>query len=714
MDKTLNLQRPPLILALGLLPFLVFWPLTVGLSTLARGDFLEQNYPLRLYAARTWAGGALPFWDPHINGGQPSLADFLTCALYPPNVLTELLSLPWGFPPRALELEVLVHLSMAGIFTFLYAREILDSDLGAFVAGIIFALGGYATSYPMEQNHILESAVWLPLILLFIERAFRRGNLLYYVGAGLWLGICLLAGHPQTALYMVFCFGFYWLWHFLTCRRWGHVLGMVYLAVTALAVSLPQLLPFLELASLSTRATMAYSTSAAGLAPRELWALLAPVHAGNSGLYVSLAALVLAPLGMALPRRRQILACWAAMAILAVVFALGDRGPLYPIMHDLVPGLGLVRQQERMLVVFSLAMAILAGAGITALLDSPQARRVAAVGLILASLCSAILAFQQRALPEPVLNVLPRILAILGLTAAALLWLAARTRRALAAGLLTALILADLWTAPVHTALADNRPAQTPSADAVTALLQKAALEGPAFRVSSEGLLPGDGNAGIFFGLEDLVGSTPMMLTTFYDLIQDVPEFTWWHLANVRYVLTRRTLTHGALALVQDRGDARLYELYGRLPRAWMVHQASTVASPAQARQALQDPSFPADLRAVVENGPAVSSPAQPQPVSITRLTAGSMRLQARADAPGYLLISQNYYPGWFALVDGRLAPVYRANGWQPAIYLTPGSHSVTFQYVPLPFLAGLLFSLTCVVALLLALRRWPAVVPSP
>lgn len=701
-----------ILLSLAVLPFLVFLPLTLGQATLARGDYLEQNYPLRLFAAQTWASGAIPFWDPHINGGQPALADFLTCTLYPPQLLTEFLSLPWGFPPRAMEFEVLAHLSLAGIFTFLFVRKLLGSDLAGVGAAFVYALGGYATSYPMEQNHILESATWLPLILLFVEMAFRDGKVMWYVGAGMWLGLCLLAGHPQTAMYMVICLGLFWLWRLATHRLAVHLLGPVYLGLTAGAIAMPQIAPFVELAGLSTRSAMAYATSAAGLAPKELWALLAPVQAGNSGLYVGLFALALAPLGFVLPRLRRELFFWAALAALAVLFALGSQGPIFPALYGLIPGLGLVRQQERMLVVFSLAVGVLAGGGLQALAE--RGRIAAAAGLVLVAVVGAGLFAAQSSLPAAVVDVAPRLAMIAG-AGAALLAVAALlpARGRVAAVAVLGLLLLDLWTAPVHTAVEPGRGATTPAPDGITKfLLARVAEPGPLFRVSSEGLLPGDGNAGIFFDLEDLVGSTPMTLATYYDMMQEVPELTWWRMMDVRYVVTRRTITHGALALVMQQVGLNLYELYGRMPRAWLVHRAAVVDSPAEARAALKAADFAPQSTAVVEGGIEISDAAIPSQVRVSEIGPTTMRLQVQSAAEGYVLIGQNYYPGWTAYVDGRPADVLRANGWQPAIPVSPGAHSITFFYFPGSFLAGLLLSLGCVGLLAFGLARLPREAP--
>ncbi len=704
-------RRPAAILiGLAILPFLVFLPLALGQATLARGGFLEQNYPLRLFAAQTWASGIVPLWDPHINGGQPALADFLTCALYPPQLLTEFLSLPWGFPPRAMEFEALAHLSLAGIFVYLLVRKLLGSDLAGVGAAFVYVLGGYATSYPMEQTHIFEAATWLPLILLFVEMAFRDGKVLWYVGAGIWLGLCLLAGHPQTAMYIVMCLGLFWLWRLASHRHVIHYIGPVYLGLAAATIALPQIVPFAEFATLSTRNTMSYATSAVGMAPAELWALLAPVQASNSGLYVGLPALALAPLGFLLPRLRRDLAFWALLAALAVLFALGGQGPVFPTLHSLIPGLGLVRQQERMLLVFSLAMGVLAGGGLQALAE--RGRLAAATGLALIGVVVGALVAVQSTIPPAVLAVAPRLVIVVAAGAICLaVAVLAPSRGRIAALAVLAVLLADLWTSSTHTAVALDRVAATPAPDDITRFLQARDSErGPAFRISSEGLLPGGGNAGILFGLEDLVGSTPMMLNTYHDVMQEAPELTWWRMMNVRYVVTRRTLTQGALSLVQQQGEVNLYELWSRLPRAWLVHRSTAVRSPAEARLVVKDAGFAPERVAVVEGGEDLSSPVTPGKVRLSEIGPTFMRLQLQSGADGYVLVSQNYYPGWIALVDGRPVSVLRANGWQPAIPVSPGAHSIILLYFPGSFLAGLALSLLCAGLLFLGFARWPRV----
>ena len=153
----------------------------------------------------------------------------------------------------------------------------------------------------------------------------------------------------------------------------------------------------------------------------------------------------------------------------------------------------------------------------------------------------------------------------------------------------------------------------------------------------------------------------------------------------------------------------RLYELYGWQARAWFVQRATGVRSTAAALDLVSAADFPTDRRAAIEHGPSVSGPDVATPVRVSRLENGSLRQQVNTTGPGDLLISHDDYPTWMAWVDARMAPVYRANGWQPAVYLIAGAHSILFSYLPLSLLAGLALSLVCFGVLMVLLRRAPA-----
>ncbi|HEV2122165.1 MAG TPA: YfhO family protein, partial [Chloroflexota bacterium] len=93
--------------------------------------------------------------------------------------------------------------------------------------------------------------------------------------------------------------------------------------------------------------------------------------------------------------------------------------------------------------------------------------------------------------------------------------------------------------------------------------------------------------------------------------------------------------------------------------------------------------------------------PALNPPLAWARIVfdAGSeTRIQAFAPSGGFLVLSDSYYPGWQAYVDGERVPLCRANFLFRAVPLSPGAHEVTFRYAPLSFSIGL--TLTCLALL--------------
>ena len=61
---------------------------------------------------------------------------------------------------------------------------------------------------------------------------------------------------------------------------------------------------------------------------------------------------------------------------------------------------------------------------------------------------------------------------------------------------------------------------------------------------------------------------------------------------------------------------------------------------------------------------------------------------------PGWLVISDTWYPGWRAWLDGEPAELYRADYLFRAVHVPPGEHTIRMAYVPLSFFAGLVVSL--------------------
>jgi hypothetical protein len=135
-----------------------------------------------------------------------------------------------------------------------------------------------------------------------------------------------------------------------------------------------------------------------------------------------------------------------------------------------------------------------------------------------------------------------------------------------------------------------------------------------------------------------------------------------------------------------------VYENKNPLPRAFIVHQARTIASEEEALNLMRSPAF--DLAGEVllvdeeamETGPAGAESS----ARIMSYEPEQVRIHASLDSPGYLMLTDAYYPGWEAEVDGAPAPIERADLYFRAVYLTPGTHEISFTYAPSSTRVGL------------------------
>ncbi len=304
-------------------------------------------------------------------------------------------------------------------------------------------------------------------------------------------------------------------------------------------------------------------------------------------------------------------------------------------------------------------------------------------------------------------------LAWLGLSVAALLTVAlvsARIRRAedIAPWLIGLLIAVDLFGA--HPGLGTVQAAGSPYPDWPIIKLVQDDSQTP-FRVSSEGLLPADGNEGLIYHLEDVVGSTPLEFSLFNDINlaeqrHDITELQRFALLNVRYLFTKRTFPPNApLKLLGSQGDVHLYLLNPDLlyPRAWMVYQAVTAPAGAIFKTVGDT-----DIRkiAVFPEGTQLQPMAGGASATVqsTEAPNGNLSIQTASDATGMLVVSLLPFPGWQATVDGKQTPILSANGAMSAVTVPSGSHTVTFRFDPPSFHAGLLVTLVSVAAIILAL----------
>jgi hypothetical protein len=193
-----------IILVLLSLVLLFFWRAAFLGEVFYFLDNAVLNFPIRSFFAQNLKRFRLPLWCPYIYSGFPLFAEGQAGPLYPPNLILYILLPPW----LAYSYNAILHYFLAGLFMYLFLRVLSLQRISSFIGALAFMLSGFIVTHLLHINH-LNTAVWLPLILFFMERGFKTGRRLNFVYAGLALGAQFLAGGFQTSLYILLALALY-------------------------------------------------------------------------------------------------------------------------------------------------------------------------------------------------------------------------------------------------------------------------------------------------------------------------------------------------------------------------------------------------------------------------------------------------------------------------------------------------------------------------
>ena len=163
------------------------------------------------------------------------------------------------------------------------------------------------------------------------------------------------------------------------------------------------------------------------------------------------------------------------------------------------------------------------------------------------------------------------------------------------------------------------------------------------------------------------------------------------NMLSLKYLILARPLPRDAQGVreIPQAGRIRLYENTDALPRAFVVHEFTTRPNPQSALAALQQ--IVARKVAVLEPRQALAVPPLPPPgprtkhppVVFEEYSPERIVMRVETPLPGLLILSDLYYPGWRATVQGQPAPIQRANYLLRAIPVNAGEQRVELTYSP-------------------------------
>jgi hypothetical protein len=699
-----------ILLALVFAPTLVHPGYLLYPRTGEATDLTITHWPAVAYNVRSWRQThQVPLWRNSIASGGPWAANPQSWLFYPPAWLFFFLPINTTF-----NYLLLAHLLLAALGTYAFGRRALGlKPPGAAMAGLAFALSPWLSGQ-LAAGHvnIVLALAWLPVALLGAHwggTSNRSGGAL--LAGAAWAAAVL--NHAQMAAFIAMLTVCWFLFITFGSRkgpskhRRAVQLGLM--SVVALLLSAALLVPLAEALPYLNRTAMTVSEAGVfSLTWPQLFTTIIPTYGGEPEqlIYLGIPVVILAIAGLVLNRDRatRFLACVAALAAL---FALGTHGPLFPLLARLVPGISWLRVPPRAWLLVAFGVALLAGRGLDALIRRPgttQSRRQVTVIVMATLTVGLILGLGLGFLFHPTPPAAWSLAALSMLTGAALLCgIRLELKSQHLALTLLLLVTADLglvraaWTQMRSPADAFAWGAQT-----ATYLATK---PGPVRIYSPSYSLPqhtamlhdlslADGvdpfqlaDYAAFLSLAggyDADGYSPTLPPSL-DATGARPDAALLGLLNVGYVASSFPIQVDGLTPLAQIDRTFIYLNEQALPRAFVVLQ----------------PRVSGDI--------VLERPIDAAPASIVTYTPNQIIVKAALDTSGLLVLSEMWYPGWHARVDGSEVPIQRVERLLRGVYLDVGVHTVTFEYRPWTVRVGLAISGCTALALLLgfAHRAW-------
>jgi hypothetical protein len=439
----------------------------------------------------------------------------------------------------------------------------------------------------------------------------------------------------------------------------------------------------------------------------------------------------------------------AALGVLALLFLLvsfGGHTPFYYLWYEVMPMMKKVRAPGMAFFLVALPVAAFAGLGTDRLVRGEVTRRellVPLAALAVLALLGAIgvLEAVATALASPdradrvVANASAlqrgalRLLLVV-LVGGAALWAVwqGRLRRAGATAALAVVLVADMWSIDRLFFEFRGPASEIFRDDQVTAKLR---AERKPFRVLDVGVY--QGSYLMAHDIQTMLGYHGQEVRFYDELMggknqwRNVGSPALLDLLSVRYLLLPAaqpvpgyhqvlgpvTTTPGTTAVLFERDTAPAYVRV--LPGAAKLPEDQVVPTVIDARFPYGSIALYSDTASGVSPEPIRGGQA-PAPVSVTPTLAawapGEMRitLAGAATKASYLIVGETWYPDWHATIDGKAAPVLRADHALLSVVLPPGAREVTLQFASAAYRRGQLVTLLAALVTLglLTARWWP------
>ncbi len=677
-------------------------------------DPFRQQYPWRKLSLNLLSSGNLPLWNPYSFTGTPLLANFQTGVFYPLNIIYLISPFLQGW-----SIQVLLQTVLLSFFTFLYLRFLKLNLFSQVFGSLTISFCGFVVAW-YEWNTVIQTFLWLPVLLLSIEKILIHQNkkrLIWSIIFVFSLTSSFLAGHTQVFFYislMVFSYFILKIWHYK--NKIKIITLFVLLFIIFLILTFIQWYPFLHFVTLSARTLDQQDWHKAGwfIPWQNLIQYLAPDYFGNPTTlnywgvwnygefvgYIGISPLFFALLGFTNIKNWYV-KFFSTWTLVGLLFALPSVISFLP--YQLAVPVISTSQPTRLNSLIDFSLIMLAAFGMEMFINGKSKKiYLPVLIMILFTIVMVFFTFVKHIVPATDLSVTEHNLylpvGLITLNIFIILTSHLFIKQKYIFLIVIALILItsfDLLRFADKFLSFTNKVYVYPST-AVLKFLQSN-IGNYRYTTDNNMIMPPD--ISVMYGLQSIDGYDPLYLKNYGQLIARNIGYKKYqtklpfnriftaepitpslrNFLGVKYILSlNKTLNSPGLQKVYNDGYTYVYQNKNVFPRAFMVSKVINTKT--------ENEDLSTTLQVNLLNNAVINDSKFKQQnilkgkVKIETYTANKIILITKNAHPGFVVLTDSYYPTWQVYIDGKQAKIYRTDYNYRGVLVPAGTHTLEYK----------------------------------
>jgi len=712
----------------------------------AMPDVITQIYPWKHFTIETLKSGQIPLWNPYSFSGTPHLANYQSAVLSPFNFL---FFLPAGGQSTlsfidAWSILILLQPLLAGLFMYLLIRALNFTRLISLTSSFSFMFCGFITVW-MGYGTLGYAILFLPLGIYAIEKFCQVRKIKFLVLLSFTIPLSFFSGHFQISAYFLAVIILFAIYKSIVNKNVFNFLYLMLYIFFGILLSLPQLLPSIELYSKTLRSSLFQLQEA--IPWQYFITFIAPDFFGNPVTrndwfghyaewngYIGVLPLILAIYGLTNKKKAQ--TYFLFISGILVLF-LAFNTPLLTFLINLhIPVLS-TSAASRIIVIYSFLFIFLSAFGFEQLLIDIKNRKVKKL-IIWTSFFSLIyiiiwlIVFFGLFIPADWQIVarqnliLPTFIFLISIICIFLALFFAKRKKfekyiyVILPLILMVVVAFDMLRFAIKWQPFD--PKNLVYAEVPTTQKFKK-LKGYERALGNLG-----GEALVYYGIPSVEGYDAVYIKRYGEFVSFINQGTTKkiersvvsfakkgkytskaiNLLGIKYIIHKISddntvwtfpyweYSKDQFKLIYDDSRYKIFENKNVFPRAFWVGKYRVAKDDQEILKTMFSESFNLRNEIILEKNPNIQQfENEIGEAEITIYTPNRIKILINAEKNGLLFLSDVYYKDWEAFIDGRKSEVYRADYIFRAVSVPGGKHVVEFVYNPLSFKMGLYSFLT-------------------